>query len=380
MRVMLVTMDYPPPMGGIQAVTKSLEEDLRAARHEVALVNFDGRHSSNYRRLRPADFLPGPATRHAYFRPAHVLNPARLLRPTGYRDFVYNNLIYRETRAARRRFRPDIVHLLKPTLYAAVYEAGEPFVVSCHGEELQGTFPVRYALENARRIHCVSQYTRQLVIGLAPESVARTQVIHNAVDVGLFQPAARRLENIIVTSCRLVRRKNVDGVLRGFALLPQAVRDQYRYIVIGAGPELGRLRRLARRLGLSNVIFTGQIGEAEKAAWLRRARLFVLCPRPLETAFDANAEGFGIAFLEAQAAGVPVLGSRCGGVPEAVGDAGLLVDDPAEPGAIAAQLGLLLEDDALHERLSQNALARVPQFDRRLKIREFERFYAAALG
>ena len=57
MRIMLVTMDYPPPMGGIQVVAKNLEDDLALAGYEVCVVSFDGRNTSNYRKVALRDLF-----------------------------------------------------------------------------------------------------------------------------------------------------------------------------------------------------------------------------------------------------------------------------------------------------------------------------------
>ena len=162
MRIMLVTIDYPPPMGGIQVVTKSLEEDLSTAGHDVLLVNFDGRNTNNYSKFMPIDLFPTKATISGGYGLKRVINPIGLFKPFGYRDFVYDNLVYRITNKARKYFKPEITHILKSSLSAAVYGCKEPFVVSCHGSDVHDIFSVRYSLEHAAAIHCVSNYLKEL--------------------------------------------------------------------------------------------------------------------------------------------------------------------------------------------------------------------------
>jgi phosphatidylinositol alpha-1,6-mannosyltransferase len=106
---------------------------------------------------------------------------------------------------------------------------------------------------------------------------------------------------------------------------------ELRFAVVGDGPELPRLKELAGKLGLGNVDFIGIVQEQEKQRLLARSRLFVMCPRNDN---DGDVEGLGLVYFEAHGAGLPVLGARSGGEPEAIGDAGIIVDDPLDISAI----------------------------------------------
>jgi glycosyltransferase involved in cell wall biosynthesis len=380
MKIMLVTMDYPPPMGGIQVVTKNLEEDLLAAGHKVYLLNFDGRNINNFQKLKQSDFFYTDATRNDYYKLGNLLNPLKLFDPSGYRDFVYTNLIFRETKRARADFKPDITHILKPTLYSAIYDVKEPVIVSCHGEEVQDSFPVSYCLSRASFVHCVSHYSKRLVKRIQPDLI-NIEVIHNSVDLdGIENVKTESKEPMIVSCCRLAKRKNIDGLLRAFALLPKAIATNYSFVIIGDGPEKSSLVELANNLGLCNVIFVGQIGDNEKREYLCRSKLFVLCPVPYRSTFEGNEEGFGISYIEAQAAGLPIVGSNIGGIPEAVGDAGILVQNPEDPQEIASCIQQLLLDKDLYTNLQDSALSRVKNFDRKLIFKQFLRLYQKALN
>ena len=102
--------------------------------------------------------------------------------------------------------------------------------------------------------------------------------------------------------------------------------------VMGDGPALDSWKDLAAKLG-ANVTFTGNIPREDLAACLAEQDLCLLLPREGES---GGAEGFGLALLEAAAQGVPVVGCRTGGVPEAVGP-GLILENPDDtPAALAA--------------------------------------------
>jgi glycosyltransferase involved in cell wall biosynthesis len=124
-------------------------------------------------------------------------------------------------------------------------------------------------------------------------------VIHPPVDTDRFAPGAT-VGNHYVTVSRLVPYKRVDVLVDAFARMPAR-----RLIVAGAGPELAALRERAT----PNVEVRGHVGDDELVALVQSARAFL---------FAAD-EDFGIAPLEAQACGVPVIALDRGGVQETVG-------------------------------------------------------------
>ena len=182
-----------------------------------------------------------------------------------------------------------------------------------------------------------STNTARLVRRTFPGLTRDVHVIPPGVGDGLFQePAPRRADGTLrlLTVSRLTRaaaRKNVDGVLQALALLDD---PGVRYTVVGDGDDRPRLEALARSLGVADrVAFTGEVEEGALRRAYRDADLFVLAP----IATRDDVEGFGIVYLEANAAGVPVLASRAGGAVDAVEDGvnGLLLGE-SSPGAIAA--------------------------------------------
>jgi len=152
---------------------------------------------------------------------------------------------------------------------------------------------------------------------------------------------------IIYSVGRLVPRKGFDTLIRAVATLRRTF-PQVVLAIAGDGPDRGRLEALARSERLA-VRFLGNLEDADCAAWYAACDIFALLPRELS---DGDVEGFGIVYLEAGSFGKPVLGTRSGGVPEAVIDqhTGLLV--PADdPNAAAGALASLLRDPDLRKRL-----------------------------
>ena len=126
-------------------------------------------------------------------------------------------------------------------------------------------------------------------------------VIYPPVDTDFFTPAAEPCEDFFVTASRFVPYKRVDMIAAAF----RAVADR-RLIVIGDGPDASKVRSAAG----PNVELVGRLSREEVRSYLRRARAFVF----------AAEEDFGIAPVEAQACGTPVIAFGRGGVTETIVD------------------------------------------------------------
>ncbi|NOV27132.1 glycosyltransferase family 1 protein [Cupriavidus necator] len=187
---------------------------------------------------------------------------------------------------------------------------------------------------------CVSHY----LAGWLP---GQPLVIHNGYRDELFAdpaPAGARPAGSFIFVGRLVSEKGVDLLVRSFARL-QARQPHARLTIVGEGPEREALTRLAAGLGCAQAVhFAGCQGAASVAALLGRHRCLV--------APSLGYESFGIVALEGLAAGCEVIVSRRGGLPEAVGDFGWVVEPALEPlhAAMAAVLGGASHRDAAGTR------------------------------
>ena len=156
---------------------------------------------------------------------------------------------------------------------------------------------------------------------------------------------------------------------KGFITLVEACRilhdhgTVFRCTVVGEGPERHRLEQAIAGAGLADAVtLTGEQSQPQVTALLHQARAFTL---PCTTAPDGDRDGLPNAILEAMAAGVPVVATAVGGIPEAIEDGrtGLLVP-PDDAGALASRMEDLLKNGELCRTLglSGRALAR-EQFD-----------------
>ena len=216
----------------------------------------------------------------------------------------------------------------------------------------------------ADRVVVTSEHCRRVAAaayGLAPERLAVVPEGLRWADwqgppTGEERPEGGSRAPVVLSVARQYRRKDTATLL---AALPAVLRRHpaARLRIVGGGPELPALRARARALGLGeSVRFLGEV-QGDRAVRREYRLADVFCLPSLQ-------EGFGIAFLEAMAAGLPVVGAACGAVPEVVpnGEAGLLVP-PRDPEALAAALIRLLGDAELRRRLGRAGRRRAQGYD-----------------
>ncbi len=371
-------MDYPPSIGGIQTFTFDLYNALREHGHTIKILNFDGRNKKNDSVLSLSDFFYTPATNNSYYSLIKILNPFLFLEPGGYRDFVFSNMIYRITQKTAQTFKPDLIHIMKNSLYASVFNSKIPFVVSCHmgAEDIFDEYPIHYSLKNAKRIHFVSKFIKSLALRIEKRLDKDTTIIYNSINLKQFEKIRTNKKKQIITISRLVKSKNIDTLIKAFALFSEKNKD-YRYVIVGDGPEIKNLKNLTKKLELTNVIFKGKIKNAEKKIkLLKESDIFLLCP---ETKNKIE-EAFGMVYIEAQAAGLPIICSNTGGILEAVGQSGIVIKDEKSVNEISEALIRLIANKNTYMKLVHEGQKRIKVFDKKMWIQSFLNFYNYALS
>jgi len=247
-------------------------------------------------------------------------------------------------RALRRDFSYDLVHAHNAVPAGeAVRRSGvaRPLVVSVHGGDVFHTVPgsaagaeaVRAALGRARLVLANSAGIEQRCRELGAPA---TRVVRLGSDLPAA-PAEPYADPTVVTTGHVIARKRHADVLRAVALL-RVRHPELRYLVIGDGPELGALRRLAAELGMSERLeLAGQLPHEQALARTRRASLL---------AMPSADEAFGVAYVEAMAGWLPAIGARGEPGPEEIRSAGggLEVVAGGDVPALAEAIDALLAD------------------------------------
>ncbi|MBX3158135.1 MAG: N-acetyl-alpha-D-glucosaminyl L-malate synthase BshA [Deltaproteobacteria bacterium] len=293
-----------------------------------------------------------------------------------------------------RRQAIDVVHLhyaiphaASALLAAQVLGAAAPaMVVTLHGTDVTrlGAHPelrpvTSFALAAAAGVTTPSRYLRgeaAACFGLAPE---RIEVISNFVDLARFGPPPRRDRRLAELfgdgdgddGPILFHASNFRPIKRAPQLLDVLARVRAhvpaRLVLVGDGPEHAAARARATELGVDGATrFLGWRDAFDDL--LEHADGFVLA---------SESESFGLAALEAMAAGVPVYGYRVGGLPEVVGDAGRLVAS-GDVDALAAAIVAAGPD---RERLGRAGRTRAEQLFRSdAVVAQYEAYFRRLLG
>jgi phosphatidylinositol alpha-1,6-mannosyltransferase len=353
----LVTNDFPPKVGGIQAYLWEL-----------------------WRRLDPASFAVLTASSHpgaADFDAAQRQAGFRIERMSG-RVLLPTPALARRVRALAEDMKAPVV-VIDPALPLGLLGpalAPLDYAVVLHGAEVTapGRLPgsrqaLASVLGRARLAVCAGGYPAEEARRAAGVRMPAVVDVPPGVDTDRLRPltATRRRSAraelglapdgpLVVSVSRLVPRKGMDVLIEAAAALAPSF-PGLCVAVSGAGRDRGRLERIVAERG-APVRFLGALPDDVLPRLYGAADVFVMACRDRWAGLEQ--EGFGMVFLEAAACGVPQVAGRSGGAHEAVADGstGIVVDDPRDPGKVAAALRRLLTDDALRGRMGRAARRR----------------------
>lgn len=249
---------------------------------------------------------------------------------------------------------------------------GVPLLVFVHGDEISQTEGRRLQphLRNAiyraaDSVVVANRFAYERVIDILG-SVDRVTMITPGVDMKRFYPGPRPAwicdqfqvgdDPLLVTVGRLVKKKGHETVLRSLPVLLRKY-PHLKYLIVGDGPERGRLEVITSELGLrGSVSFAGNVPNYNVGDFYRAADIFCLVNQ--EDAYG-DIESFGMVFVEAGACGKPVIGGRSGGTSQSIldGQTGMLCD-PENVSQLCELLGVLLSKPEVRRRMGDAGLTR----------------------
>lgn len=345
LRLLIVTFDPPENVGGVEGRASAYVRELASAGNYVEVVALAPGYTFSAERFQGANLLRFPSS-------------------------------WRETPRAFRSAVAEInarsinsVFLLSGalTLFGAVLLSyarltGRRSLAFVYGKDLLGArvSPLQRLLFLAsglltRRLAVNSRFTSGLLPGFLSGKVG---ILYPGVDPELARYApvgesAGHGRKVVLFVGRLVERKGADDLIAAFASL-KGVDAELE--LAGDGPDRARLERIAERLGVGGrVTFLGTLRGSALYERYARCDLLVLPSR----SSGSDVEGFGTVFLEAAVFGKPSIGTRSGGIPEAIvdGETGLLVAE-RDVEALASAMKRLLLDDEERLRMGERARAR----------------------
>lgn len=241
----------------------------------------------------------------------------------------------------------------------------------------------RLSTRRAERVIAISSSTKRDAMRLLKIDANKIDVALPGVDPIFFQ---RMDENALAAFRREKRlpehfvlflgtrepRKNIPALIRAFALAKRQVHSPHHLVLAGGRGWMDQeIARALDETQLTNeVIMPGFVPHHELPLWYRAADAFV---------YPSQYEGFGMPALEALASGTPVITSNVSAMPEAVGDAAILID-PKSPEQIADALVRVLHDEALRQEMKTRGLAHARQFTWARTAHATAQSYRLALG
>jgi glycosyltransferase involved in cell wall biosynthesis len=370
-KILMLCYEFPPIGGGGAQVVRGLAGELVAAGHDVDLVTMGFRGLPREEETEGIRVHRVPCLRRKEFV------------CTALEAATYAMSALPKVRRLAAEARPDIVHahFIFPDgflAWATRRRTGLPYVITAHGSDVPGYNPHRLKAAHrllaplwssvtggARRIVCPSESLRSLVARHGRGD--RTVVVPNGIDPGRFDPNRKKNERVLVAT-RMLERKGVQHLLAALARFPRPVGVD----IVGDGPFLPELRRMARELGV-DARFAGWLdgGSPELKELFETSGIFV---------FPSEAENFPNVLLEAMTAGMAIVTTAGTGCAEVVGDAAVLVP-PKDPAAIREALPALLDNPALREILGTAARARVEKlFSRRAVAGRYAEIYGEVVA
>lgn len=371
MRILYCSNVYPPDRGGVAAFAHDVVGLLRGQGHEVRVIGD-----------RVAEAGPCRTT-------------ARWLKRYSRSRFgMFLRLLHLV--CVLRDCRPDVV-ICSTWLHYGIHAGllrrlfGYQTVWQVHGTEIVGRYRggwrlrwMRSVLRSAAQLWANSQFTADLLrdYGCRPQRIRVLRpYVPNAVFDVLRANGERPADTpaLIVTAANIYPRKGVDLVLRA---LSQVQDLNWRYVAVGAQarPQFRiQYESLADELGIADrVSFPGLVPREQLWELISQATVFVMTSR-----FDpGDIESFGIVYIEAQALGIPCIGARVGGVPEAIaeGVTGFLIE-PEDVAALAAYLRRLLTQPEEAAILGRQGQARArSEFAESVRNKELEGLMAQLAG
>lgn len=378
MKILILTEVFAPMLGGQEKILLEICRGLQRNGHTVRVVSGPVRPDASLSPLPPEgihvdyytlDATGQIATSNASDGPVQTLNGA-------LRDF--------QTDVVSAHISPGIGFLLKLTAKSL---QNIPIAASLHAgfEALpNATGAIGYGLNRADAISAVSAATLRSVVGLVPSIANKAQVIYNGLSPSSHQidpflasdsdesPGLEKEDPYLVFSGRIVPEKGLATLLVSISLLAPTF-PNIRLRIVGDGPHRFALESFATTLGIAkNCDFVGW-KSAHETVRIAGGAIAAVVP-------SIWAEPFGLVALEATSAGVPVIASRVGGLPELIRHRrnGLLVI-PGCPFNLAVAIETILKDPLAAAEMGARGRLVGKTFSSDSMIENYERLFTSAI-
>ncbi|MBP7992738.1 MAG: glycosyltransferase family 4 protein [Candidatus Magasanikbacteria bacterium] len=359
-RTLIITLEYPPQVGGIATYVKNLGEAL-VPEQTVIL----------------APFLKGEkhlVTQEAGLKIFRTKQLSRFFWPHWLKLFWQVRKIVK-----KEKIEVIIVHHILPVGYVAVlinFFRKIPFIIFSHGTDIAAASRrpwkrrmVKIICQRATQIICNSASLARRFSLQFTEFSHKVQVVYPGPEALFFATPNQEKVRALAERLAIAGRPTIISVARmvdgkGFPHLVRVIKKvadrspSLAWLIIGTGPKLAEILDLVQKNSLQNIVrFMGEVPHHELPDYFHASTVFTLLTHP-DNGFE---EGLGLVFLEAAAAGLPCVAGKSGGVEEAVlnGQTGYVFDAYQDENAIADTLYDLINNPDLAKKLGQAGKTRV---------------------
>ncbi len=383
MRVLITSPVFPPDLGGPAIYVPSLARYLLSRGHEVGVVAFCSDPNPTGYPFEVFAVTRGPL-------PIRYLKAFwQVFRRARNYDVVYVNehLALFHVLAARLAGRPVVIRIMVDGVWEIAHRKGwiggddiVTFETKSYGVKVRAARLLQRMWWGAcRKIIACSDFLRRIPIDRYGVDESKVELVYNAYHGPSREEVAQTREEALdalsldpgrrylLTVCRLMVWKRVDGIIRALSGLPEEV----HLLIAGDGDMDQEWRALAAELGLADrVHFLGNVPHSTIPLLVRAADVFVL---------NSEYEGLSHTLLEVIHLGTPIVCSSVCGNPELVedGENGLLVR-PGDDEGLRAAIGRLLAEEELGLRFVEEGLRRAPKFSREATFPRVEALLAEA--
>lgn len=359
-KTLIITLEYPPQVGGIATYVKNLGESLPSESTVILAPWYHGAQKIT--------------TTDTGLKIYHSKMFSKIFWPHWLKLFWQVKKIVKQEKIAM-----IMVHHVLPVGYVArllKFFKGIPYIVFSHGTDIAAASRrpwkrrmVTMICKNAAHITCNSESLARRFNLSFPEFSQKTTVIYPGPDQMFFAPPDLEKVNQIAEQLAISGRPTIISVARmvegkGFPHLVRIVKQvadkapSLSWLIIGQGPKLQEIITEVQKNSLQNIVrFIGEVPHQDLPHYFHTSQVFALLTHP-DNGFE---EGLGLVFLEAAAAGLPCLAGKSGGVEEAVvhGKTGFVFDVYRDESAIVEALLYLINHPDLARQMGQEGQLRV---------------------
>lgn len=359
-KILILSSAYLPHIGGSELAIKNITDRLSDFEFDLITARLD-KNTPKYEKLGNV----------SVFRVGGALSLAGFLLPKNFLPIA----VFFKAKKLLKNNKYLAIHAFQASGAAGAgwllkyFYPKPPFIVTLQeGKNLeeQGfliNFFRKLIIKKADRATAISRYLKEYISKI--NTKLKVDIIPNGVDIASFSRnfsygemtgLENRLgikpdEKVVISVSRLVPKNGLDFLVEAVAVLNKDKQFGYKLVLVGDGSQKKELQELAEKIGIKDkVIFTGSISHEDLPLYLKISDVFV---KP------SRSEGLGSAFLEAMAAGVPIIGTKVGGIPDFLEDRKTGLFCTTEPDDIAFKIRIILENDKLRQEMINNAAALV---------------------